>query len=230
MQFREVFIEGDQRFVFVLTKHEVAVFKHATRGKKAPTDESIVHFDCSSGTVWATDRTQLVACVAKADYEPKPAWPDREFACDAVELQKFHSKFKVTQLLVIDTVTRSVGVIEKLALLDGSTIAPERLGCLSNIEGSYDLKTENMRAVLEGVPDNPDAGVGRFVMSSRFGYSLAAIAKATGDGDALIFIVPPNRVSGARWIVEEPLDGSSWDLVAMPKLERAVRATKGVQT
>ncbi len=44
MQYREVFIDGVQRFVFAFTKREAEVFRQATRNKKAPLDERIIHF------------------------------------------------------------------------------------------------------------------------------------------------------------------------------------------
>lgn len=216
MQFKQVFIENDLRWVFIFSKREAEVFKAATRNKKSPIDERIIRFVEHRRMMWATDGHQLVRLKAKAT----PHGPTPEARSWAVEVQEFKDivvKAKVTELVVLDTTTGNMGTIPKLEVENGDTLTPTHINFVAQFEEGFDLNTQHLTGVLDSIPDEDHAaGVGSFRMSTRFGVTLGALTKATEGASAFVFVAPSSRSGGARWIVDgDDLDGSRWDLVAM---------------
>lgn len=217
MQFKEVRIDGQPRYVFILTKDESMVFRHATRGKKAPTDEKIIHFDLATGTIWASDRHQLVTLTADSEFEPNPEWPQREFVLDALEFKAFVTSTKSAELLVIDTEARSGGAMYKKDITNGDTLELRPLGGFTD-PGAYSNHTKDIQGMLSEVNAGREHGAPTFNMSTRFGSTLAAIAKATKDQEAMVFVAPPDHRSVVTWMVTDDVDGARWMLMAMPML------------
>lgn len=219
MQFREVVIDGNTRFVFLLTKDEAMVFRHATRGKKAPTDEKIIHFDLATGTVWAQDGHQLVTLTSDSDYHPGRHWPKREFVVDALEFKAFVTSTKAAELLVIDTEDMSGGAIRKQEVADEDTIEPRPLGGFSDA-GVYTRRTSDIQEAIAAANAVPKYAAPTFNMSTRFGHTLAAIAKATQGQEAMVVISPENNRSAVTWKIKDDVDGALWTLIAMPMLPK----------
>ncbi len=216
MQFKQVYLNDDLRWVFIFSKREAEVFKAATRNKKAPIDERIIRFVEHRRMMWATDGHQLVRLEAKAT----PHGPTPEARSWAVEVQHFKDivvKAKVTELVVLDTVTGAMGTIPKLDVENGDTLSPVHIDCVAQFEEGFDLSTQHLMGVLDSIPDEDhNAGVGSFRMSTRFGATLGALTKATEGAASFVFVAPRESTGGARWIVDgDDLDGSRWDLVTM---------------
>lgn len=214
MQFKEVFINGSQRFVFAFTKREAEVLLKATRNAQAPIDERIIHFDTQRGMMWATDRHQLVSVEAFSDYTPRPEWPVGEFAVTADEFKALVTKSKTNELIVVDA-TGQVGLLNKCDIHDGTTITTRHLGELELVV-EYDYTAAALDEVLSRLRHDASAGAASFYMSTRFGHTLAALAKATGDGDAFIFAAPVESTAPMEWQVADEMDGALWRLVVMP--------------
>ena len=217
MQFKQVYIDDEVRWVFIFSKRDAEVLKAATRNKKAPIDERIIRFIEHRRLMWVTDGNQLVCLTAKQS-EQGPTPETREWAVEVQFFKTLVTKAKISELIALDTSTGELGTIPKLTVEHGDTLAPKNIGTLALLEEGFDLTEPHLDKAMSRAPavDQNDL-VGAFRITTRFGATLGALTKATEAAPSMVFVAPAKGGGGARWVVDgDDLDGARWDVILMP--------------